>query len=119
LFGKDKQNAWTFDTKVPSAGGTPYTPVDLIATRSNAGREIRMESIAFSEQYDDYFRWDVKFGVRLNSGKRNISHQFFVDLQNVTNRQNEIARRYNEVTDEINSIDQLGFFPDVMYRVQF
>ena len=118
-FGPDQRNAWTFDTKVTTAGGTPFTPVDLEATRQNAGREVRMEEIAFSERYDTYFRWDVKFGVRLNSARKNISHQFFIDLQNVTNRENEFVRRYNEVTDEINVVEQIGFFPDIMYRIQF
>lgn len=118
-FGQDGRNAWTFDTKLSTAGGNPYTPIDLEATRANAGREIREDAIAFSERYNPYFRWDVKFGVRINSKKRNISHQFFVDLQNVSNRKNEFVRRYNEVTDEINVVEQIGFFPDVMYRIQF
>ncbi len=118
-FGPKKKNAWTFDSKFTSAGGKPFTPVDLQATRDNAGREIRMDDIAFSERYDPYLRWDVKFGVRINSAKKDISHQFFIDLQNVTNRGNEFVRRYNEVTDEINVVDQIGFFPDIMYRIQF
>ena len=118
-FGPNGRHAWTFDTKVTSAGGNPYTPIDLEGTRNNAGREVRMDEIAFSERYEDYFRWDLKFGVRLNSAKKKISHQFFVDLQNVTNRTNEFVRRYNEVTDEINSVEQIGFFPDVLYRIQF
>ncbi len=118
-FGKNKKNAWTFDTKFTTSGGKPYTPVDLEATRNNGGREIRMDDIAFSERYGDYIRWDVKFGVRLNSSKRNVSHQFFVDLSNVTDRTNDFVRRYNEVTDEVNLVEQIGFFPDVMYRIQF
>ncbi|GAA0892135.1 carboxypeptidase-like regulatory domain-containing protein [Fulvivirga kasyanovii] len=118
-FGESNRNALTFDTKLTSAGGKPYTPVDLDATRENAGREIRMDNIAFSERYKAYFRWDVKFGIRLNSKNKNISHQFFVDLQNVTNRKNEFVRRYNEVTDQVDLVEQIGFFPDVMYRIQF
>ncbi len=118
-FGKAQRHAWTFDTKFTTSGGKPFTPVDLEGTRANAGRELRMENIAFSQRYEAYMRWDVKFGVRLNSGKRNVSHQFFVDLQNVTNRRNEFVRRYNEVTDEVNEIQQIGFFPDLMYRIQF
>jgi hypothetical protein len=118
-FGKAQKNAWTFDTKLTTAGGQPFTPVDLAGTRANGGREVRMESLAFDQQYEDYFRWDVKFGVRINSSRKNISHQFFVDLQNVTNRKNEFVQRYNEVTDEINRVNQIGFFPDVMYRIQF
>jgi len=116
-FGASGQNAWTFDTKLTSSGGRPFTPIDLEATRNNAGREVRMDNIAFSQRYGSYFRWDVKFGVRLNRSK--VSHQFFVDFQNVTNRKNEFVRRYNEVTDQINTVEQIGFFPDVMYRIQF
>jgi hypothetical protein len=116
-FGANGQNAWTFDTKLTTSGGRPYTPIDLDATRANAGREVKMEEVAYCQAYAEYFRWDVKFGVRMN--RKRVSHQFFVDFQNVTNRKNEFVRRYNQVTDEINAIDQIGFFPDVMYRIQF
>lgn len=118
-FGPGGRNAWTFDTKLTTSGGNPYTEIDLDATRENGGREVLKEDQAFEQRYDDYFRWDVKFGVRINSAQKNISHQFFIDLQNVTNRQNQFVDRYNEVTDQINRVDQIGFFPDVMYRVQF
>ena len=118
-FGPDQRHAWTFDTKLTTAGGSPYTPIDLDATRNNAGDEVLFENEAFSQRLDSYLRWDVKFGVRLNSAKRNVSHQFFVDFQNVTNRENQFVRRYNEVTDEINVVEQIGFFPDFMYRIQF
>lgn len=118
-FGPNQRNAWTFDTKFTTSGGNPFTPIDLDATRANAGREVRMDNIAFSENYEDYFRLDLKVGVRLNSAKRNVSHQFFIDLQNVTNRTNEFVRRYNEVTDRVNTVEQIGFFPDVLYRIQF
>ncbi|MCZ6899318.1 MAG: hypothetical protein O7F74_03685 [Bacteroidetes bacterium] len=118
-FGKNNQNAWTFDTRLTTSGGKPYTPVDLAATRANAGREVRRDDITFTERYGDYFRWDVKLGVRLNSIQRNVSHQFYVDLQNVTNRKNEFVRRYNQVTDEVDLIEQIGFFPDILYRIQF
>jgi hypothetical protein len=118
-IGKEKRNVITFDTKVTYSGGRPYTPIDLEATRANDGRQVLMEEMAFSERYDDYFRWDVKFGFRLNGKNSKVSHQFFVDLQNVTNRENIFVERYNPVTDEINDVNQIGFFPDVMYRIQF
>ncbi|PIB36900.1 TonB-dependent receptor [Reichenbachiella sp. 5M10] len=118
-FGLGRQHAWTFDTKLTMAGGQRYTPIDINATRLNNGDEVRYEDQAFESQLATYMRWDVKFGVRLNSTKRKISHQFYVDLQNVTNHKNEFVRRYNEVTDEINVVEQTGFFPDVLYRINF
>ncbi|MEO9965735.1 MAG: TonB-dependent receptor [Reichenbachiella sp.] len=118
-FGKGQKNAWTFDTKLTTSGGKPYTPIDLQGTRNNAGDEVRFENEAYTMRYGQYFRWDVKFGVRINSSKKNVSHQFFIDLQNVTNRKNEFVKRYNEVTDQINVVEQIGFFPDILYRIQF
>ncbi|MCH2215596.1 MAG: hypothetical protein MK086_10525 [Flavobacteriales bacterium] len=117
--GKDQRNVLTFDAKVTYSGGRPFTPIDLEATRANDGREVLQEELAFLETYSDYFRWDVKFGFRLNGKESKVSHQFFVDLQNVTNRKNIFVERYNPVTDEINEVNQIGFFPDVMYRIQF
>ena len=118
-IGKNGRNALTFDTKFTTSGGRPYTPIDLAATRANGGREVLVEDEAFSLRYADYLRLDVKFGFRLNSAKGRVSHQFFVDLQNVTNRENVFVERYNPVTDEINEVTQIGFFPDFMYRIQF
>jgi len=117
--GKSKRNAITLDTKVTSSQGNPFTPINLAATRANSGRTVLLEEDAFSQRYDDYFRWDVKFGFQLNGKKKKVSHKFFVDFQNVLNTNNEFTRRYNQVTDEINSVSQIGFFPDVLYRIQF
>jgi len=78
-----------------------------------------LENQAFSQRLDDYFRWDVKIGMRINSNKRKLSQTFFLDFQNVTNNQNIFAVRYNEVRNEVGKTYQIGFFPDLMYRVEF
>ncbi|MEM6633745.1 MAG: TonB-dependent receptor [Bacteroidota bacterium] len=118
-IGASQQNAFTVDIKFTTAGGRYYTPVDLAATRANFGREILNESQAFSEQEDPYLRLDTKFGFRLNSRKKQISHQFYIDLQNVTNQENVFLRRYSEFRDDIVAVNQIGFFPDILYRIQF
>jgi len=117
-IGKDQRHAFTIDTKLTTAGGRYYTPVDLAASQA-AGQEILNEQEAFSLQYDPYFRWDLKFGFQLNSAKRKLSHRFYFDIQNVTNNENIFVRRYNRVTNEVNEVNQIGFFPDFMYRIQF
>ncbi|MCB0706067.1 MAG: TonB-dependent receptor [Saprospiraceae bacterium] len=121
LFGKEWRvgaHAITFDTKLTTAGGRYYTPVDLEASKI-ADREILQTENAFAEQYDPYFRWDAKVGFKFNSTKRKLSHHFYFDIQNVTNNDNIFARRYNRQTNEVNEVYQLGFFPDFMYRIQF
>lgn len=117
-IGKTGKNILFFDTRLTTSGGRFYTPIDLEASRQ-ADFEVLREDIAFSEQYDPYFRWDFKFGVKLNSKTKKRSHQFYVDLQNVTANENIFVRRYNRLTDQINQVNQIGFFPDFGYRFQF
>ncbi len=117
-LGNSGRRFLTLDTKVTAAGGRPYTPVDLEASKA-AGREVLIENQAYSMRLDDYFRWDVKIGMRLNSPKRKLSQTFFLDFQNVTNKQNIFAMQYNEVRNEVGKTYQIGFFPDLMYRIEF
>ncbi|WP_271765031.1 TonB-dependent receptor [Aquimarina algiphila] len=117
-MGKAQKNVLFFDTRLTFSGGRYFTPVDLAASQQ-AGFEILQEDIAFSEQYDDYFRWDVKFGYKINSKSKKQSHQFYIDLQNVTGNENVFERRYNRLTNRVDQVDQTGFFPDVGYRFQF
>jgi len=117
-IGKSKRNQLFFDTRLSFAGGRYFTPVDLNASQQ-AGFEVLQEDIAFSQQYDDYFRWDFKFGLKLNSASKKISHQFYIDIQNLTNNENVFVRRYNRLTNNVDQVNQIGFFPDVGYRFQF
>ncbi|MCC6462081.1 MAG: carboxypeptidase-like regulatory domain-containing protein [Saprospiraceae bacterium] len=117
-LGSTGRRFFTLDTKLTAAGGRPYTPVNLEASRA-AGKEVLYEGQAFSQRLDPYFRWDVKLGMRVNSRHRKLSQTFFLDFQNVTNHRNIFAMRYNTVRQEIGRVDQIGFFPDILYRVEF
>ena len=117
-IGETGRRFITFDTKFTTAGGRPYTPVDLQASQL-ASVEILQDDQAFSLRHDAYLRWDVKFGFRTNSNKRKLSQTFFLDFQNVTNHSNIFAMRYNEERGTVGRVDQIGFFPDIMYRIEF
>lgn len=117
-IGRGGKNAFTVDLKVANAGGRYYTPVDVPASVA-AGREILDESKYNAERLPSYFRADLRFGLRLNNAKRKISHTIFLDLQNVSNRENVFVQRYNQVLKRVGTLNQIGFFPDLMYRVQF
>ncbi len=117
-IGKTKKNKLFTDTRVTTAGGRYYTPVDLDASRI-AGNEVLLDNLAYSKQYESYLRWDIKFGIKLNSKKHKSSHQFYIDVQNVTNKKNIFSREYNRITNNIDRKDQIGLFPDIGYRFQF
>lgn len=118
LFGKTSRHRLTVSAKVTGSGGRYFSPVDLALSRE-LGTDIRDETRAYSQRYDAYFRTDLKFGVQLNSSKRRLSQSFFVDFQNLTNRENVFQQRFNPVNGQVNTVYQSGFFPDVQYRVTF
>ena len=117
-YDLSKSYALTIDFKMTTSGGRHYTPVDLEASQLRQS-EVLVEELAFSEQYPSYFRTDLKIGFRMNSSKRKFSQQFFIDFQNITNRKNVFVNRYNRATNEVNTVYQSGFLPDLMYRIQF
>ncbi len=117
-LGKTGRNAFMIDTKITTSGGKWYTPIDLEASRL-AQFEVLEEEQAFTRQFDQYLRWDLKLGIKLNSSKKKIAHMFYLDFQNVTNRENVFIRQYNRTSGEIDQDNQVGFFPDFLYRVQF
>lgn len=117
-IGKLKKNTLSFDMKLTTSGGRFYTPVDLEASQA-AGYEIKRDDIAFSEQYRPYFRLDLRTGFKFNSSKRKSSHLIYLELQNVTDHDNIFIARYNRLTNQVNEVNQIGFFPDFGYRFQF
>jgi CarboxypepD_reg-like domain/TonB-dependent Receptor Plug Domain len=117
-MGRSKKNIFSINTKLTTAGGRYYTPVNLTASKL-AGYEVRDDLKPYSEQYDAYFRFDLKLGVKFNSKKKKISHSFYVDFQNVTGNKNVFTKDYNRLTGVVNQKDQIGFQPDFGYRLSF
>lgn len=117
-MGKKGKNRFTIDMKMASSGGRYYTPVDLMA--SIAANEEELDETRYnSERLPNYFRLDLRFGIQLNSSSKKVSHSFFLDFQNITNRDNVFTQRYNVVKKEVGTLYQTGFFPDILYRFQF
>lgn len=120
LGGKEwktgKSTAFTLDFKFTTAGGRYITPVDLVES-NQAGREILSTDEAFSEKLGSYLRADIKIGIRIN--KKGYSQQFFLDFQNISNNQNVFTKRYNRISGAVDTLYQIGFFPDILYRIQF
>ena len=117
--GKEKRNAIAIDVKFTHAGGRFYTPIDLVLSELIQFQVPKGDDYAYSEKYPDFMRLDVKAGYTMNSKKRKISQSWSFDINNVTNRKNIFAERYNASTNSINIAYQIGFFPNFVYRLQF
>lgn len=109
---------FTLDVRLSTIGGRYATPVDVAASIAT-GKEVLNERSYNSEQLDAYFRLDTKFGFRISSKKRKLSQTIYLDLQNITNKENIFLRRFNPLYGTVGNINQIRFFPDILYRVQF
>ncbi len=121
LFGKEwslgkKGNAIAFDLKFTHAGNRRYIPIDLEASRQ-AGYSVYDEEKAYEDRYPDYFRADIKVTFRMQM--RRITQEWVLDIQNVTGHQNVFMERYDPLTEEIATTNQLGMWPMVQYRILF
>ncbi|MEI6681073.1 MAG: TonB-dependent receptor [Bacteroidota bacterium] len=117
--GKAKRNAVSIDLKFTHAGGRYYTPVDLAASNAARDQVTMGDAYAFSERYPDFYRLDIKTGFTYNSRKKKLSQSIYLDIQNVTGHQNIFAQQYNPVTKQVNTLYQIGFYPNFVYRIQF
>ncbi|MEK6477734.1 TonB-dependent receptor [Catalinimonas sp. 4WD22] len=111
-----KNNTLNIDVKMTASGGNRITPIDFEAS-ADAGYEILQDEKAYSEQLNDYLRADLKISYRINAPK--VTHEFGIDLQNISNNQNEFARVYNPRTNSVQTQYQIGFFPVPQYRILF
>lgn len=116
-IGNEKRNRFSVDVKFTNAGGRAYTPIDLTASKA-IGHEV-LSTDAYSAYFANYNRLDLKAGFTLNSGKRKIAQTLSLDLQNVTNHKNVFSQSYDNKMQGINTTYQLGFFPNVVYKIQF
>jgi len=106
----------SFDTKVTMGGGRPYVPFNTAASTA-AGRAIYDDASAYSQRFSDYFRLDFKITYRRNA--KNISQEWFVDIQNITNHINPFSNSWNTDKNKVVQTNQLGLFPNINYRILF
>ncbi len=107
--------------KVTYAGGRLYSPPDVAA--SNAiGDLVVIDSLRNTLQFKDYFRADIKLGVRINAKK--LTHEIAIDLVNILGTRNVLSQTYNYDLSAQGAYPfitqyQLGFLPLFYYRVDF
>jgi hypothetical protein len=117
--GYGRRNKISADLKVTNAGGRHYTPIDIQASRMLGNTVYKGDDYAYSSRYENYFRLDFKLGYVHNNKKKKVSQSFSIDLQNLTNHQNEFSKTFDNGTGNITTTYQLGLFPNFIYKVNF
>ncbi len=115
-FKIGKYHLLSFDFKTVWAGGKRYTPINLQESVLQNATIYNWDE-AYKDKYDDYFKIDVKVGFKMNSKK--FTQEWALLIQNVTDHQNIFMESFNPATGKIKTDYQQGFFPMVLWRIQF
>ncbi|MFY0687049.1 MAG: TonB-dependent receptor [Cyclobacteriaceae bacterium] len=125
LFTKEfkikERNTLALGTKLTTAGGRRYGPVDRAASELEK-EVIYVDSERNSLQFKPYFRADLKINYRVNL--KRVTHEIAFDLVNLLDTQNILSLTYapNEFDPTANPVRenyQLGFLPLFYYKVDF
>lgn len=115
-FKLNSKTTFGIDTKFTLTGGQRYTPFDIAASKAS-GFVLYKENEAYSLQQEDYLRWDLKFSYVRNLKK--VTQKWYIDLQNLTGRENIYIQTLNPKTGVVSRINQIGFFPNINYQITF
>jgi hypothetical protein len=107
-------------TKVSTIGGRWFGTVDELKSTEMSEIEYVNDATFNTEQYNAYFRLDLKVGYKWNYAK--LSHEFALDISNITDNKNILTLTYIPERDEGDRVQenyQLGLFPVFYYKVDF
>ncbi len=135
-FKWNQRNTFSVGIKSSWAGARRYSPVDETASAA-ASRTIIVDSLAYSLQFPNYFRTDLRLAYKYNS--RKLTHEFMIDFTNIIPirskpqseipgircdwfplaNSNPLARVFDPVSGLVRTEYQLGFLPVINYRLSF
>ena len=108
--------------KITWSGGMLYSPPDVAASNAK-GDLVLTDSQRNTLRFPDYFRTDLKLGVRINA--RKLTHEIALDLVNVLGTKNVLSLTYSsDLAQQGNPYPfytqyQLGFLPLFYYKIDF
>ena len=112
----NKRKTFGINAHLTLAGGYYNYPVDLRFSRE-FDRTVYNFRNGPTEAIKDVFRINLRLYWKTNKAKK--SSILSLDIQNLTNNENEAFRFYDILLDEISLQKQLGIIPVLSYRVEF
>jgi hypothetical protein len=115
-FGKNKNKFWGINAHQIARGGFWETPInESLSIRNNT--TVYNNAQAFSLQLKDYIRTDLS--VYLKKSRAKWASTLQLDIQNLTNQQNEAWHSYDAFQKKVVTKYQLGIIPNLSYKVEF
>ncbi|GAB2774192.1 carboxypeptidase-like regulatory domain-containing protein [Rhabdobacter roseus] len=115
-FKTNRQGTWGLNGRLLWFGGFRDTPIDAAASQTEQRTIYRTEQ-AFTLKMKDYFRPDLRIYWKKN--KSTYNRTLSLDLQNVSNTQNEAFSYYDTYQRRVVPTYQLGLIPVLSYRWEF
>ena len=116
VIGRSGNNWLGFSSRLTWQGGNRYIPIDLEESIEK-NKKLFDYSRAYEDQLPDYFRFDVQ--LSFESKLRRASHEWRLDIQNVTDRENVLELDFEPALEAIVEEYQTGLLPVLSYRVTF
>ncbi|MBP7509353.1 MAG: TonB-dependent receptor [Prolixibacteraceae bacterium] len=112
----NEKTAIDINFRIVWSGGKRNYYIDL--DKSNeASTEVYDYSKTYNEREKDYFRLDSRISFKLNGKK--ITQEWALDITNLTNHKNIYSRYYDNEKRSIEYVFQQGFYPMMLYRINF
>lgn len=102
--------------KVLTNGGSRESVIDMAQSMAT-GKEKYVQGQYFTKQVPSYFRVDGGIYYKVNN--KRATHTIQLDVQNITNRKNFYFSYYDYKSATVKTVNQLGFFPNISYRIEF
>lgn len=110
------RNLLNINARFIYAGGKREAPILINESRAN-GETVRDYSRNFEVKLDDY--WRIDFGISYQKNMNRSASVISFNVQNLLARENESGRFYSPASQSVVSSTQLGFFPNISYRIEF
>ncbi|WP_303208286.1 carboxypeptidase regulatory-like domain-containing protein [Bacteroides oleiciplenus] len=116
VWGKKRRHIFNLNLRLSYQGGDHYTPVNKAASMTHKNI-VYDETKAYSKHFSPALTVDVGISYKLKG--KHVSHEFELQLLNLTGYTGQHGYQYNEKLDGIEKVKVSNILPDISYRVRF
>jgi hypothetical protein len=122
IRGKKKNQTLNLNAKIFFGGGQKYIPL-LRDAQGNlavdpAGNKFWDYKKAYKKDIEDIYKVTISASYKWNKPK--VTHELFVNLDNITNAKGKLSEYYDEKSPgKVGHVTQFGLYPNLMYRIYF